>query len=397
MSSLKTNKNLDSKHNEIIDYLKNKKNEIPNYKIQINELNLELDNMNDIISNETDIIKIMDIRKKIWNLENQIEELNKKIMNIEDNTEEEEYLLNTGDILLKYYDNSQSVVDNKTINILELFSSDKSKYNLVSGKEILKLKNNNKNKSEKVERISRKKLYEKYNSIISDNYIPRYNEDNIIQMDICPNCNIELNLDQSSGSIVCTGCGSQEKIIIDSDKPSYKDPPKELTSFCYKRINHLNEFLAQFQAKETTEIPDEIYNKILNEIKKQRITNMADLTTNKLKDILKKINHTDYYEHRAYIINQLNGLPPPTISPEVEEIIRNMFREIQIPFEKHKPQVRKNFLSYSYVMYKFFELLELDEYLHCFQLLKNRGKLTEQDNIWKKICNELRWEFIPSL
>lgn len=397
MSSLKTNKNLDSKHNEIIDYLKNKKNEIPNYKIQINELNLELDNMNDIISNETDIIKIMDIRKKIWNLENQIEELNKKIMNIEDNTEEEEYLLNTGDILLKYYDNSQSVVDNKTINILELFSSDKSKYNLVSGKEILKLKNNNKNKSEKVERISRKKLYEKYNSIISDNYIPRYNEDNIIQMDICPNCNIELNLDQASGSIVCTGCGSQEKIIIDSDKPSYKDPPKELTSFCYKRINHLNEFLAQFQAKETTEIPDEIYNKILNEIKKQRITNMADLTTNKLKDILKKINHTDYYEHRAYIINQLNGLPPPTISPEVEEIIRNMFREIQIPFEKHKPQVRKNFLSYSYVMYKFFELLELDEYLHCFQLLKNRGKLTEQDNIWKKICNELRWEFIPSL
>ena len=44
-----------------------------------------------------------------------------------------------------------------------------------------------------------------------------------------------------------------------------------MTSFCYKRINHLNEFLAQFQAKETTEIPDELYNFLLIEIKKERI------------------------------------------------------------------------------------------------------------------------------
>ena len=45
-----------------------------------------------------------------------------------------------------------------------------------------------------------------------------------------------------------------EKIIVDSDKQSHKEPPKEMTSFSYKRINHLNEILSQFQAKETTEI-----------------------------------------------------------------------------------------------------------------------------------------------
>ena len=36
-------------------------------------------------------------------------------------------------------------------------------------------------------------------------------------------------------------------------------------------------------------------------------------------------------------------------------------------------------------MYKFFELLELDEYLTCFQLLKSRTKLHQQDLIWKDI------------
>ena len=56
-----------------------------------------------------------------------------------------------------------------------------------------------------------------------------------------------------------------------------------------------------------------------------------------------------------------------------------------------------NFLSYNYVMYKFFELLELDEYLTCFQLLKSRTKLHQQDQIWKNICKDLNWEYINSL
>lgn len=31
------------------------------------------------------------------------------------------------------------------------------------------------------------------------------------------------------------------------------------------------------------------------------------------------------------------------------------------------------------------------------QLLKSSEKLYAQDQIWKKICKELRWEFIPSV
>ena len=76
--------------------------------------------------------------------------------------------------------------------------------------------------------------------------------------------------------------------MIDSDKPSYKDPPKEISYFAYKRINHFNEWLAQFQAKETTDIPDKVYDQILLEIKKERIENMADLKT-KIKNYPKKI------------------------------------------------------------------------------------------------------------
>ena len=239
-------------------------------------------------------------------------------------------------------------------------------------------------------------IYDKYMKLIDKNYISTINTNKDI-FDNCMMCNIEMLLNNNTGQLTCPNCGFIENIIVDSDKPSFKEPPKEMTSFCYKRINHLNEFLAQFQAKETTDIPESVYNDIIMEIKKERIKNMAVITPDKMRTILKKIKKNDYYEHIPYIINQLNGLPAPVIAPEIEEIIRGMFKAIQIPFEKYCPFKRKNFLSYNYVMYKFFELLELDEYLTCFQLLKSRTKLHQQDQIWKNICKDLNWQYINSL
>lgn len=158
-----------------------------------------------------------------------------------------------------------------------------------------------------------------------------------------------------------------------------------------------NEWLNQIQGKETTEIPEEVYDKILLEIKKQRITNMADISYDKVKEILKKLKINKYYEHIQHILNRLNGLPMPHLSPELEEKLRSMFKQIQTPFLKHSPPERKNFLSYSYVLHKFIQLLEKDEYLKHFILLKSRDKLFSQDRIWEKICKELGWQFIPSL
>ena len=74
-----------------------------------------------------------------------------------------------------------------------------------------------------------------------------------------------------------------------------------------------------------------------------------------------------------------------------------MFKEIQPAFQKNCPKDRSNFLSYSYVLYKFCELLDLDEYLPSFPLLKNRDKLYIQDKIWEKICADLSWQFIRSV
>jgi hypothetical protein len=136
----------------------------------------------------------------------------------------------------------------------------------------------------------------------------------------------------------------------------------------------------------------------LIEIKKNRIYNLKrDLTKKRIKEYLKTLGLANYYEHTAHIISKLTGVPPPSFSRETEETLRRMFKQIQEPFEKHRPPTRLNFLSYSYCLHKFCELLELDEFLKCFPLLKSVEKLKEQDKIWKKICEECKWEYIPSI
>jgi hypothetical protein len=244
--------------------------------------------------------------------------------------------------------------------------------------------------------VSKKDLYEEFTTrmklntgadIVEKTYTTEH----------CDRCNIAREELSEEGILVCPKCGSEEYMLVVSDFPSFRDPPKERNNYAYKKINHLNEILNQFQAKESTIIPDEVMHEVVCEIKKRRIQNVAELNEIGMREILKKLNRSKYYEHATHILSRLNGNPPPTITPEIEEKIRAMFQEIQAPFLLYCPDDRTNFLSYSYILYKFFELLELDEYKIYFPLLKSRDRLIAHDAIWKRICDYLRWEFIRSV
>ena len=195
--------------------------------------------------------------------------------------------------------------------------------------------------------------------------------------------------------MVCKTCSRQVKFLIEHEKPSYKEPPKEVCFYAYKRINHFREILAQFQAKETTQIPDKVLSDIKNQIKKERI-DLTHMTNKKAKDILKKLGYNKFYEHIPFIKDKL-GIKPPVMSPELEEKLCNLFLDIQKPYSKHCPDDRVNFLNYYYVLYKMCELLDERTFLPFFPMLKDPVKRIEQDYIWKKICKELQWEFIPTI
>jgi len=310
-------------------------------------------------------------------VENPDEETKRRIDELEEKLEEYNpndsvsYYLDTGEILNEYYSKKEETVENTEITVLDFMNKSKNK----NGKKEDNLVNN-------------------YMRIIDDTVI----KENFVQ-DIhnCPLCLGKLILKNVDSLLICEECGYTDSIIINSEKVSYKDPPRESSYFAYKRINHFNEWLAQFQAKETTDIPEEVYKGILKELKKNNFLKLEDISYKTMREILKKLKYNKYYEHIPHIINIINGQKAPILTRQYEEQLRIMFKEIQTPFMVHCPENRKNFLSYSYVLHKFCELLELDHLLIYFPLLKSREKLQQQDIIWQKICNTLLWEYIPSI
>ncbi len=221
---------------------------------------------------------------------------------------------------------------------------------------------------------------------------------NTQKLNICKGCNSSnIFIDSQQSTEVCKDCGLSEYFL--GEELTYKEEREnceKIVNNSYKRDNHLNEWILQFQGQETTNIPDDVIEQLRAEFKKQKIKDVTEITHTKVKQLLKKLRLSKYYEHATYITNILNGLNPPSMPNQLEERLRYMFKEIQDPFEKHCPKNRSNFLSYSYVLYKFCELLEEDEYLPYFPLLKSKEKLRQQDVIWKGICGELKWEYIPT-
>ena len=362
----KESNTLDNKHREMIKQIYNLKSDEQNIVKEIESISDTINNMNKKREQFTyDDIKI---RATLLDKKEQLENKYNKINN---NYLEMDYYDNVGNLIKNYYE----IRDTKEIGIIET-------------KNILDFLCNKKDNNNNIDKnINKSKLYDKYCQVIEGTRINKDDGSNRIKY--CSECNIEKIFDSAESAYICYLCGDSEIIILDEERQIKDYSP-------YKRLNHFREWLNQFQAKQTPDIDEQIFIDIVKELNKNRITDLSVLNKKNMKEILKKLNYNMYYEHVAYIINKLNNLPPPKITRDMEKIFISMFLKIQEPWEKYKPDDRKNFISYSYTLYKFCELRELDHLLECFSLHKDFDKIMENDQLWKKICKELNWQFISS-
>ena len=368
----KTSITLDTKHKEFLnEFTKDENGTIPDFKIERQELRQKIIDSCD----ELTVEQKLDIEDKINDLTEKIRETKLK---------KKDYFLDNSKFIFEYFENKKSISDGNSVQA----STNKTK--MINT--FFKIKQDN--TDELKQQLENNNIVIKYLSNIDDSFLDVNSF--VCQTDICQICHKgELIPLEDEGIMVCNSCSRIIPYLIENEKPSYKEPPKEVCFYAYKRINHFKEILAQFQGKETTQIPPDVIENIKLQIKKERIE-LAQITNIKTKEILKKLGYNKYYEHIPFIKDKL-GIKPPIMSPELEETLCNLFIELQSPYSKFCPDDRVNFLNYYYTAYKLCELLGEEKYLSLFPLLKDREKRIEQDDIWKKICEELDWEFIPTI
>jgi len=366
---------LDGKHKEFLNTFSIDETDI------IPELKLELKKIKNKLLTDNEILTI----EQKMDIKDRIEEIKKEIIELK--SRKKEYFLDNSKFIFDYFENKKNISEGAIpVNI-----SDKNK--IINS--FFKIKDNESNDiNQIINQNKNNNIVQKYLSNIDDTFLDVNSF--ICQTDICKYCTKgELIPLEDEGILICNACSRSIPYLIENEKPSYKEPPKEVCFYAYKKINHFKEILAQFQGKETTQIPPEVIENIKLQIKKERI-DLLQITNNKTKEILKKLGYNKYYEHIPFIKDKL-GIKPPIMSPELEETLCNLFIELQAPYSKFCPDDRVNFLNYYYTAYKLCELLGEDNYLPFFPMLKDKEKRIEQDTICKQICQELDWEFIHTL
>ncbi len=359
--SKKSTITLDSKHNQKMNEFKNiQEKTIPDLLKKKKLLKKKLKKITNI--------------EEILNIKDEIKEIKKKICKLK--MKKDDYLLENSEIIFNYFEKKKKTSEGIDINKKKILHSFF-----------------NPNKKKNINKVNETTNIDKYLTNLDEKHLNINNY--MINYEICEKCSGEWIQVDYKGLVICNGCGIQKQFLVEHEKPSYKEPPKEVCFYAYKRINHFREILAQFQAKETTQIPEQVIIDIKEQIKKERIT-LKQMTNKKAKDILKKLGYNKYYEHIPFIKDKL-GIRPPIMSPELEDKLCNLFMEIQKPYAKHCPDDRVNFLNYYYVLYKMCELLDEKTFLPFFPMLKDPVKRIEQDEIWKKICKELHWEFVSTI
>jgi hypothetical protein len=367
---------IDKKHSEILEnFYKIETETIPSLLEEKKKLN---ETLKMLYNNNEKIEQYLDIKDQINNIDKEIKDLSKR---------KKTYLLENSPFIFQYFEEKKQISDsssqsiNKKVNSFFRIKTQTDESRDVSNDKY----------------VQSKKAYQNYWRNVNNDITNI--QDFVVSSDICFSCNTgELIPQDEEGILICNNkdCGKFITYIIDNSKPTNKDPPSEVSYTAYIRLNHFKEILSQFQAKETTQIPEEVIKKIKNRIKKERIEDISKLNYDKMREILRKLGLNKYFEHIQYI-NSMFGIKPPLMNEELHETLCVLFIEIQKPWALHCPPNRTNFFNYTYTLHQLCVLLDQIQYLPYIPMMKDREKQLEQDMIWKKVCDDLDWEFIPSV
>ncbi len=292
---------LDETHKKIMNDFEKKRSTLPSKKKKLETLQNQLAKLDN--SNPSEY-SLDDIKRKA-DLKTEIGDLQEQIYDIENDISELEYYSKTGNIIMDYYDiiemndhdlyqqypelkeqkeendntkelgkldklNMMSQTTQKkkkiakkrkrgnkpvaTSSIIDFMNAEKKPESIVESE--VETEQETEQTTEVSEKeptqlvqqppqqdsINKAKLMDQYMMLIDSDYL--IGKNNAILIKRCAGCDMDKTLIHAEGIYVCQMCGEAEPVIIDSEKPNYKESvPDNKPSLPYRKSNHLNEWL----------------------------------------------------------------------------------------------------------------------------------------------------------
>ena len=206
-------------------------------------------------------------------------------------------------------------------------------------------------------------------------------------------CKLRKIVDYERSTLVCTKCGLCEYYSV--YVTSYNHTMQPLRRKCiYKRSDNFKVILNKFFYGRKKLVPDDVMEAIKDEIRNE--TNILynytiPITIPILECILKRNELSMYKDSIYFIYFKLSGGSFPHITTKEYNTILSMFNVVSSIYDKYKPNDRKSFLNYSFVLKKLLIVLGKVEYAKYIPQLKTHSKQKELEQVWELITKDREW------
>ena len=193
---------------------------------------------------------------------------------------------------------------------------------------------------------------EDFNEIECELNGEEYKEPKKCDHNFCMDCDVVKTIDYERSTLVCTKCGLCEYYPV--YVASYNHTMQPLRRKCiYKRSDNFKVISNQFFYGRKRVVPDDIMKMIRDEIHNE--TNILypyeiSLMIPILECILKRNELSMYKDSIYFIYFKLSGGFFPCITTKEYNTILSMFNDVSSIYDKYRPNDRKIFLNYSFVL-----------------------------------------------
>ena len=215
----------------------------------------------------------------------------------------------------------------------------------------------------------------------------------------CSRCSsMSLVFDTPKATLSCEDCGN----VVPWQDPcqrQWEDRLVRVHTGDYKRVNYFKTRLECVQAKERLDIDDDD-NPIMPALRAEMVAQgytPEKLTHHKVRVMLGTIRGGNtMYMHTQLLKVRLGGPQPPQMSPDQEARIIELFHDVERAFLETKDSDRQNIIGVPYLIFKLCEQEQYDDFLPEISMFVDEGKIRQHDEMFKRVCDFLGWEFYPT-
>ena len=236
-------------------------------------------------------------------------------------------------------------------------------------------------------------IYENHDELECELNGEEYKEPKKRDRYFCMGCKLRKIVDYEKSILVCIKCGVFEYYPVHVQ--SYNHTMRYSRRKCiYKRSDNFKVILDQFFYGLKQRVPDDVMKAIRNEIcnRDNILYNYTiPLTIPILECILKRNKMMKYKNSIYFIFFKLKSQPLPYITITEKDMMLNMFNVVSNIYDKYKPNDRKSFLNYSFVLKQILIVLGKNDYAKYIPPLKTNSKRKELERVWRLITKDPEW------